>query len=199
LSGGLSNGPLQNVAPIEENYAAVGHLLSSDSKRSVDLEDTKDVSTSVLDVNQSVQPSPSMSRLHISAVEPIPTPSLEAHSNGDICSTEHDFENQQTAGVQGTSFFFQLELHFFSFVLLFTPFSNISILLVSYQLSSSVRPCGSMRHLATVCQQLNVSQKDTFNSEHTFSYACLTGKNRSTYLSNINRELFCHYIQLVYQ
>jgi hypothetical protein len=52
-----------------------------------------------------------------------------------------------------------LELHFFSFVLLFTPFSNISILLVSYQLSSSVRPCGSMRHLATVCQQLNVSQK----------------------------------------
>jgi hypothetical protein len=168
LSGGLSNDPSQHVAPIEENYAAVGHFLSSDSKRSADLEDTKDVSTSVLDVNQSVQPSPSISRLHISAVEPIPTPSLEAHSNGDICSTEHD-ENQQTAGVQGTSFFFQLELHFFSFVLLFTPFSNISIILVSYQLSSSVRPCGSMHCLATVYQQLNVSQKDTFNSEHTFA------------------------------
>jgi hypothetical protein len=111
LSGGLSNDPSQHVAPIEENYAAVGHFLSSDSKRSADLEDTKDVSTSVLDVNQSVQPSPSISRLHISAVEPIPTPSLEAHSNGDICSTEHD-ENQQTAGVQGTSFFFPVGIAF---------------------------------------------------------------------------------------
>ncbi|KAK3129293.1 hypothetical protein QOZ80_6BG0476540 [Eleusine coracana subsp. coracana] len=89
LSGGL--GPSQHVAPIEKNYPAVGHLLTSDSKRSAALEDTEGVTTSLLDVSQSIKP-------HISAVDPIHSLSLEARSHDEI-STKHDFSNQQTTAV----------------------------------------------------------------------------------------------------
>lgn len=122
LSGGLPNGPSQHVAPIEKKYPGVGHLPTSDSKRSADLEDTKDATTSFLDASQSIKPL-------ISAVDPIPSLSLEARSHGEICLTEHDFENQQTAVLEGIYIYSQLEPHFgkLCFVL-FTSFCTCSFL-----------------------------------------------------------------------
>jgi hypothetical protein len=152
LSGDSCNGPSQHVAPTERKYPAVGHLLISDLKQSADLEGVDDVTTSVLDVSQSI-------KLHTSAVDPIPSRSLEAGSHGDICSIEHEFENQQTAGVlEGTYFFF------LSFLFFIHTFSYLSILLVSSRASSSVQPSGSMPSYSYggQSQQLNVSQKGTF-------------------------------------
>ncbi|TVU11034.1 hypothetical protein EJB05_44596 [Eragrostis curvula] len=74
LSGGLSNGPSQHVAPIEKNYPTVGRLLTSDSKQAADLEGTKDDMTSALE-------------------------SVEAHSHDEICLAKHDSEGQQAVAV----------------------------------------------------------------------------------------------------
>ncbi|GJN40076.1 hypothetical protein PR202_gb29244 [Eleusine coracana subsp. coracana] len=73
------------------NYSPRELPNSNDSKRSAALEDTEGVTTSLLDVSQSIKP-------HISAVDPIHSLSLEARSHDEI-STKHDFSNQQTTAV----------------------------------------------------------------------------------------------------